>query len=105
MDSLQDKRAGVVERALVALADMAQTAGGDFLARRFTKEAWPLMHTYLQDPPQALTRCTAGCIPRPLLLPSSCKKSGLVKQDEGTGCSSKAKSSHWRVAGADPMPT
>lgn len=53
---LQDRRAAVVERALAALTDMTQTAGGDFLARRVTKEAWPLMQPHLQDPPQALTR-------------------------------------------------
>ncbi|KAK9861028.1 hypothetical protein WJX84_011670 [Apatococcus fuscideae] len=56
MAALQDKRAAVVERAMHALTDMAQTAGGDFLARRFTKEAWPLMQAHLQDPPKALTR-------------------------------------------------
>ena len=100
---LQDKRAGVVERALAALADMTQTAGGDFLARRFTKEAWPLMQTYLQDPLQALTRCTAGCIPRSLLFAKLIQMSGLVTQYQGTGSSPKAKSSHSWLAGADPM--
>ncbi|KAK9867939.1 hypothetical protein WJX84_006608 [Apatococcus fuscideae] len=56
MAALQDKRAAVAEQALHSLADMTQTAGGDFLARRFSTEAWPLMQAYLQHPQKTLTR-------------------------------------------------
>ncbi len=52
----QDKRPAVMERALSSLTDLTQTAGGDFLARRVTKEAWPLMQKHLQPPSQAQTR-------------------------------------------------
>lgn len=58
---VQDKRAAVAEQALHSLADMTQTAGGDFLARRFSTEAWPLMQAYLQHPQKTLTR--SGPIP------------------------------------------
>ena len=49
----------MIERALAALADMTQTAGGDFLARRTVKEAWPLMRRHLHYPEPALMRCNS----------------------------------------------
>lgn len=48
----QDSRLPVVERALVALADLAEAAGGGFLARRMTQEAWPVLTQLLRHGPR-----------------------------------------------------
>lgn len=46
--ALKDDRSLVVERALLALASVAHITGGDFLAHRFHREAWPLLLRLLQ---------------------------------------------------------
>lgn len=58
--ALRDARAPVVERACAVVAAVTVCAGGQFLARRFHTEAWPLLSKLLASGTAALPSPTAA---------------------------------------------
>ncbi|KAK9808680.1 hypothetical protein WJX72_001826 [[Myrmecia] bisecta] len=59
--ALKDSRVAAVEKALATLAELAELAGGDFLARRTQLEAWPVLARLLKyGPSQQRASLEAG---------------------------------------------